>query len=120
MSDNDIRDVLRNALEAVHKKDPADFDEVWRAAEQRHQRSRRRYATFSGIAAALAMIMVVAGLWSSRQAGINDEYFIADSLLNSTQWSAPSDTLMPQYQIDIYQEIPFPMESTDLYEGTLL
>ncbi len=120
MSDNDIEDVLRNALGAVHKEDPPDFDNVWCAAEQRHRQSGRRYAIFSGIAAALAMIAVVAGLWSSQQAGINDEYLIADSLLNSTQWSAPSDTLMPQHQIDIYQEIPFPMESTDLYEGPLL
>ena len=120
MSDDDIEDVLRNALGAVHKAEPPVFDDVWCAAEQRHQRSRRRYATFSGVAAALAVVAVVAGLWSSQQAGMNDDYLIADSLLNSIQWSAPSDALMPQHQIDIYQEIPFLMESTDLYEGPLL
>jgi len=120
MSDNDIEDVLRNAMGAVRKEEPPDFDDVWCAAEQRHRRSGRRYVTFSGIAAALAMIAVVAGLWSSQQAGINDEYLIADSLMNSTQWSAPSDALMPQHLIDIYQEFSFPMESTDLYEGPLL
>jgi len=120
MSDEETKDVLRNAMDAVHDRKAPDFDDVWRAAEQRHQRSVRRYVTFSGVAAALAMIAIVAGLWPEQQAGINDEYLIADSLLNSTQWLAPSDALLPQHQIDIYREIQFPMESTDLYKGTLL
>ena len=120
MSGNDIRDQLKDALAAVHQPEPPGFDEVWAAAELRHLKARRRYATIGGIAAALAMVAVGAGFWSSRELATTDEYLIADSLLNGTQWSAPSDALMPQHQIDIYQGVPFLMESTNLNEGPLL
>ena len=120
MSDSDIRDQLKEALGAVHEQEPPAFDAVWAAAESQHLKARRRYATFSGIAAVLAMVTVVAGLWSSEDTGMSDEYLIVDSLLNGTQWSAPSDALMPQHEFDIYQEVPFLMESTNLDEGSIL
>ncbi len=120
MSDNDLGNVLRDALRAVHKERAAEFADAWAAAEQRHQQARRRYATISGVAAAIAVVAVVAGFWPSRQAAPTDEYLIADSLLNSTQWLAPSDALMPQHRYDIYQEIPILLESTGLEEGLLL
>ena len=120
MNDDDLKEQLQNALGVVHKQAPLAFDEVWAAAEMRHRQAGRRYRTFSGIAAAVAMVAIVAGLWPAQQTEMADEYLIADSLLNLTQWSAPSDALMPQHQFDIYQEIPFLMESTDLEEGTLL
>ena len=120
MSDNDIKEFVKDAHGAVRRPEPPAFDRVWAAAESQHLIERRRYAIFSGIAAALAMVAIVAGLWSSQEAGMSDDYLIADSLLNTTQWSAPSDALMPTHEFDIYQEIPFLMESTDLEEGTLL
>ena len=120
MSDNDIKEQLQDALGAVHKQAPPAFDDVWAAAERQHQQARRRYASFSGIAATVAVVAIVAGLWSSQDAERPDDYLIAESLLNSTQWSAPSDTLMPQHEFDIYREIPSLMESTDPEEGTLL
>jgi hypothetical protein len=120
MNDNNIREQLQDAMGAIHKQAPPAFDDVWAAAEMQHQQARRRYATFSGVAAAVAMVAVVAGLWSSQDAERPDDYLIADSLLNSTLWLAPSDTLMPQHEFDIYREIPFLMESTDPEEGTLL
>jgi hypothetical protein len=40
--------------------------------------------------------------------------------MNSTLWSAPSDVLMPEHAIDIYQDIPDMPVSTDFIEGTLL
>jgi hypothetical protein len=120
MSNNEIRDQIKDAMGTVHKQEQPAFAEVWAAAESQHLRARRRYATFGGIAAAIAMVTVVAGLWSTEDAGITDEYLIADSLLNGTQWSAPSDALMPQHEIDLYREVPFPMESTNLDEGSLL
>ena len=120
MSDNDTKRQLQDAMGVVHKQEPPDFDAVWTAAEAQHEQARQRYATFSGIAAVVAMFAIVAGLWSSRDAEVMDDYLIADSLLNTTQWSAPSDTLMPTHEFDIYQEIPFLIESTDLEEGTLL
>jgi len=120
MSDNDIQEHMKDAYGAVQRPEAPAFDKVWAAAESQHLNERRRYATFSGLAAVLAMVAIVAGLWSSEEAEISDDYLIAESLLNTTQWSAPSDTLMPTHQFDIYQEIPFLMESTDLEEGTLL
>jgi len=120
MSDNEIKDQIKDALRAVHKQEPPAFDEVWAAAELQHRKARRRYATFSGIAAAITVVTVVSGLWPSEEAGITDEYLIADSLLSGTQWSAPSDALMPQHEFDIYREMLFPMESTNLDEGSLL
>jgi len=120
MSDNDIREALKYAHGAVRRPEAPAFDKVWAAAKSQHLKERQRYATFSGMAAALAMIAIVAGLWSSQEAETSDDYLIADSLLNTTQWSAPSDALMPTHEFDIYREIPFLMESTDLEEGTLL
>ena len=120
MSDNELANQVRNAFDTLAKKAPPSFDEVWAAAESQHFKERRRYATIIGIAAALAIVAIVAGLWSPQEAGMSDDYLIADSLLNSTQWSAPSDALMPTHEFDIYQEIPFLLESTDLEEGTLL
>ena len=120
MSDNDIKELLKDTHGAIQRSEPPAFDKVWAAAESQHLKERRRYVTFSGMAAAVAMVAIVAGLWSSQEAETSDDYLIADSLLNTTQWSAPSDALMPTHQFDIYREIPFLMESTDLEEGTLL
>ncbi len=120
MSDYELENALANAQRAAHKEEAPGFDDVWAAAEQRHQRSKRRYAKLSGIAASIALVAIVAALWPAQQAGTTDDYLIADSLLNSTQWLAPSDALMPQHQYDIYQEIIFPLESTELNEGSLL
>ena len=93
MSESDIRDQLKDALAAVHQQEPPAFDDIWAAAELRHLNARRRYAIISGIAVAIAMVAVVAGLWSLREAVTTDEFLIADSLLNTTQWAAPSDAL---------------------------
>lgn len=120
MTDNDIKERVKDAHGAVQRPEPPAFDKLWAAAESRQQNERRRYASFSGVAAALAIIAIVAGLWSSQETGTKDDYLITDSLLNTTRWSAPSDALMPAHEFDIYQEIPFLMESTDPEEGTLL
>jgi hypothetical protein len=120
MSDNDIKEVLKDAHGAVRRPEAPAFGKVWAAAESQNLTERRRYAAFSGMAAALAMVAIVAGLWSTQETGISDDFLIADSLLNTTQWSAPSDVLMPTHEFDIYREIPFLMESTDPEEGTLL
>jgi len=120
MNDKEIQEHVRDALGAAHQEQAPPFDAVWLAAEQRHRRSRRRYAAVGGIAASVAVLAVVAGLWPSQETALTDEYLIADSLLNGTQWSAPSDALLPQHQIDIYQDMPVLLESTELNEGSLL
>jgi hypothetical protein len=120
VNDSELKDRLKEAFGAQHRQEAPAFDKVWAAAGMQHDEARRLYATFTGIAATLAIVAVVAALWSSEESAVSDEYLIADSLLNATQWSAPSDALMPQHEFDIYREVPFPMESTNTDEGSLL
>lgn len=120
MSDNELHDKVGEALRRAGSHAVPDFEKVWSAAEQEVQRSRRRYATFGGIAAALAVVAIVVGNWNAPTNEIGDDYLIADAILNSTQWVAPSDALMPQHQFDIYQEMNFLDESTDIQDGSLL
>ncbi len=119
MNEDRVRQELKDAYQSAERKPPS-FDEVWTAAEARHGQSRRRFRTIGGIAAAVAVIGITFGLWPEQQAELTDEFLIADSLLNSTSWSAPSDSLMPEHQFDIYREIPFLNESTNSQEGSLL
>lgn len=118
MSDLEIQKKLKRAFAAAQAKPPP-FDEVWAKAEAAGLRSRR-YRLWAGIAAAAAVVAVVAGLWPAQEGELADDFLIADSLLNSTSWSAPSDMLMPEHQFDIYQDIPVLMESTQTQEGSLL
>jgi len=120
MSDKNTREKLQKALAAVHAETPPAFAEVWAAAERQNATSRKRYAGFVAVAAAVAVGVTAFGLWSANEVEMTDEFLIADALMNSTQWSAPSDLLMPEHQFDIYQDIPLLMESTELEEGSLL
>ncbi len=118
MSDSEIRTRIRKAFDSMHKEAPPSFDAVWAAAEFRHWRERRRYAAVGGIAAVLAIIVV--GLFSLQEAPVDDEFLIADALMNKTQWSAPSDMLLPQHQYDIYREVSFLVEPINFDEGSFL
>jgi hypothetical protein len=115
MSDNDIREALKGAYQAAERKPPP-FDAVWAGAEKRRRTRQRRL--YGGVAAAVAAVAVVAGLWTGQPA--QDEFMIAEALLNDTSWVAPSDALMPEHQFDIYRDIPVPGESTISPEGSLL
>lgn len=117
MSDNETGKHIRQAFDAMHEKAPP-FDELWTAAESQHRRERRRYAAFGSIAAAVAVVVIT--FMSTKDGEVNDEYLIADSLLNDTHWTAPSDVLLPQHSIDIYREVPFQLEPTNFDEGSLL
>lgn len=114
-----IRQALKAAYRSAERKPPA-FDDMWAAAETRQLRSRRRRRAAGGVAAAAALIVITIGLWPGHRAVVSDEFLIADALMNSTSWSAPSDSLMPQHQFDIYQGIPLLDESTISQEGSLL
>jgi len=116
MKQNDLKQGLERAFSAAEGTPPA-FATTWAAAERRHAVSPRRQRAWAGLAAAVAVLAMTIVLWPSRQA---DEFLITDALLNSTSWSAPSDTLMPEHQFDIYREIPFLDGSTNAEEGTLL
>jgi hypothetical protein len=120
MSETELQDKVGKALRRASSSAVPDFDKVWSAAEREVKRSRKRYAVVGGIAAAFAVVAIVVGNWNAQAPDIGDEYLITDALMNSTQWLAPSDALMPQHQFDIYQGISFPGESTDLQDGSLL
>ncbi len=85
------------------------FDETWRRAERQGAVQRRRYAGFASVAAATAIAVIVLGSEGSR---VQQDYVEVADLLETTYWTAPSDTLMPEHQFDIYQDMPVLFEST--------
>lgn len=117
MTDDELRQDLKCAFTSV-EGDPPDFEKTLGAAETGLRRRRTLARIATGTAA--AMLALLFGIWSSEAPQSSDEYLIADALMNSTTWSAPSDVLMPEHQFDIYRDIPFPVPSTNLQEGTLL
>ncbi len=96
------------------------FDETWVAAEARFLAERRKFRTFTGVAVSLALVAIVIGMLPPDGQQTLPEFELASELMNSTLWSAPSDALMPDYYVDIYQDIPEIPVSTDLLEGALL
>ena len=108
---------LRQAQRFVDGQAP-EFEEVFGAAER--QVGRRRKAQFAAIAAAISAIAL--GLLLTSE----DEfvYVDTDELMATTQWSAPSDSLLPAHQFDIYLGLPrlidLPPVSTESDEGALL
>ena len=117
MNDHDIRESLKQAFDVADRA-PPNFESMLADAEAglRRRRIRTRFATV----AAAAVLALVVGLWSSKAPVPGDDFRIADALLNSTSWAAPSDVLLPDHQFDIYREVSFPMPSTNSQEGTLL
>jgi hypothetical protein len=108
---------LRQAQRFVDGQAP-DFEEVFDAAE-RQVRGRRK-VQFVAMAAAISAVAL--GLLLLGE----DEftYIDTDELMATTQWSAPSDSLLPAHRFDIYRELPrlieLPPVSTDPDEGALL
>ena len=119
MSEQNIKNVLEKAYRSAEGKPPP-FAETFAVAEDRYRTSRRRYRLAGGMAVAAAVFAVAVGLWPGQQAPMGDEFLIADALMNSTTWTAPSDVLMPDHQFDIYRDIPVLDRSTISEEGTLL
>ena len=116
MSDQELASAVRRASSVDSEAPP--FGDVWSGAEQRYQRSRRRYSWFASAAAVVAVIAVVlnAGPTALHQGG----YIEMVELMDSTSWAAPSDVLLPKYEFDIYQDLPTLIESTEPAEGALL
>lgn len=112
MSDTDenMRSELSQTLRSVDDSGQPSFRDVWRAAEQRHAASRRRYRYFASAAALLAVVVV--GINMPLPQDEQDLYIDVAELLESTSWSAPSDVLLPDREFDIYQDLPMLTEST--------
>ncbi len=118
MNEAELKSGLQKAWKRAEGTPPA-FDETWAAAEARHAKSGFRRTALAGVAAAAALAVVIV-LLPEQQVELTDEFLIADALMNSTSWTAPSDVLMPEHQFDIYREIPIPDPSTIAEEGSLL
>lgn len=115
---------IRKAVaESVSKRELTSvpgFDETWTAAEARFLVEKRRYRMVTGVAASLALVVIVLGMLGPDGRQELPDFELAAAMMNTTLWSAPSDVLMPQYPIDIYQDIPEIPVSTDLNGETLL
>jgi hypothetical protein len=111
---------LGRALE--HKPDTSvpDFDSVLKLAETRVAMERIRYRYVAAVAVIASVTAVTIAQWPDGPAAVDDEFMISAALLESTQWTAPSDVLMPQHQFDLYRDMPVFIGSTEPVEGTLL
>ncbi len=112
--DANLRAILQQSQRDADGAVPG-FDEVWAAAEAR-VRVRAHRKRFAGLAA-VAAVTILALLPSPDE---EIRYVDIEELMGSTSWSAPSDSLLPVHQFDIYREIPRLFESTEPYGGTLL
>ncbi|MGB5411960.1 MAG: hypothetical protein WBN09_10555 [Woeseiaceae bacterium] len=94
-----------------------DFDTIMQAAERRA--GKRRWPRVAA-AAAIAVLAAVVVL-NVTQPPVDDTAFIEmNAFMSSTSWSAPSDVLLPKSRINIYEDVPRLMESTEDYGGALL
>ena len=115
MNDQDLASAVRHSAPEVTA--PA-FDKVWANAESSHRQSRRRYAWLASAAAALAAIVIVLNIGAPPENTI--KFIELAELMESTTWAAPSDSLLPEHQIDLYQDLPTFIKSTEPAEGALL
>ena len=116
MNDQDLASAVRDSA-ATEVTAPA-FDKVWANAELSYFRSRRRYAWLASAAATVAAIVIVLNIATPPTDTIN--FIEMAELMDSTSWTAPSDVLLPEHQIDLYQDLPTLIESTKPVEGALL
>lgn len=117
------KELGKSVAESISKQDSRSvpgFDETWAAAEARFLVEKRRYAMVTGAAVSLALVAIVLGMLPPDGRQELPDFGLEAGMMNTTWWSAPSDILMPQYQIDIYQDIPEIPVSTDLNGEALL
>jgi len=105
-------EALRASLQAAQRKadgSAPEFDKVFGASEQRLQ--SRRKMQFVGLAAAAVLAVLALGLLPTQE---QITYVDTEELVATTFWSAPSDSLLPDHQFDIYRELPELFESTGM------
>jgi len=117
-SENTLRRAVREAHARAESIPAPDFDRVMAAATARAGAARKRQYLFAGTAAVAAAVAIAFGLRAPMDdnRGYIDEY----ELLETTGWTAPSDSLLPSREFDIYQTVPVLIESTETYGGALL
>jgi hypothetical protein len=117
-SDDTLRRAVREAHARAENVSAPEFEEAWAAAGARVGSTRKRQLLFAGSAAVAAVLAIAFGL----RAPMDDNWRYIDEyeLLETTGWSAPSDSLLPSREFDIYQTVPVLIESTETYGGALL
>jgi len=117
-SDATLQSAVREAHRQVESIPVPAFEKVWAAASGKAAATRRRRFLLAGAVAAAVMLAIAIGL----RAPVKNEWLYLDELelLETTGWSAPSDSLLPAREFDIYQDIPVLIESTETYGGALL
>tara|TARA_R110002096_G_scaffold97263_3_gene216681 strand:- start:5124 stop:5477 length:354 start_codon:yes stop_codon:yes gene_type:complete len=114
-SDNAIRDALRQERPMIAETPPS-FDSVFSAAEEQVRVRRRGWAIGVAVTAMVAVLTI-----ALLPAGKDEiTYLDVEELAATTLWTAPSDSLLPEYQFDIYRDMPRLFESTDPDGGALL
>ena len=94
-----------------------DFDMTMQVAERRASKNRRPRIVAAAAIAALAAAIVL----NVSRTPVDETTFIEmDAFMSTTSWSAPSDSLLPESRINIYEDVPTLMESTEDYGGALL
>lgn len=117
-SDTRLQEAVGKALAAAERLPAPEFDTVWAAAGARAGIARKRRLLLIG-SAAVAAVAAIAFVFHTP-AGGEWRYVDRYQLLETTGWSAPSDSLLPDREFDIYQSVPVLIESTETYGGTLL
>jgi hypothetical protein len=115
----DVNRMLSSAMKATRPEAGRvpDFDAIMQAAEQRA--GKRRWPRIVAVAAIALLAAVV--VLNVTKAPVDDTSFIEmNAFMSSTSWSAPSDVLLPESRIDIYEDVPRLLESTEDYGGALL
>lgn len=110
---NDEDETLRAALRpAQHQADGGapKFEATFRAAE--HRLHDRRKMQLMGLAAAMAVAILALSLLPTHRDEI--AYVDIEELTATTRWSAPSDSLFPRHQIDVYRDVPQLFEWTNI------
>ncbi len=116
--DRQLAEALRQSAPEPAETPP--FREVFgRAEAQLERRQQRRFLGIAGAVAAVAAVAFLLLLLLPEEAPRPEPPQIT-GLLDSTSWVAPSDVLLPEYEFDIFEDLPEPMESTDSAEGALL
>jgi len=115
-----LANAVRKAYEAKLEGVAPDFDATWNAAQTRFQGRKRRYRLVSAVAASIVIFSIVLNFLLPGQSQDPADSELAAMMMVSIQWEAPSDSLLPEYDFDIYQDLPEIINTTDLTRGLLL
>ena len=119
MSEQELRRSARTAYRNATPPAPR-FEDVWNRAEAQAYRRTRSRRVVIGLAAGVAAAAVGLAFLVRQEPAETMSFTIAESLLESTRWVAPSDVLMPTYPAALYETVPPLFLSTESLEESML